>query len=83
MEVETLKVIRKAMGEVEFLKFVEEQLVPILIRKGCTKTMEGLFELLGSPEDNAAKFLSKTNHILLFGSKDEQFAQLTPDDLQG
>ena len=82
MEVETLKVIKKAMGEVDFLKLVEEQLVPILMRKGCVKTIEGLFELLGISEDNT-KFFSKTNKILLFGSKDEQFAYLTPDDLQG
>lgn len=73
MEVETLKVIKKAIGEVDFLKFVEEQLVPILMRKGCIKTIEGLFELLGTSEDNA-KFFSKTNHTLLFGSKNEQFA---------
>ena len=73
MEVETLKVINKALGEIDFLKLVEEQLVPILMRKGCIKTIEGLFELLGISEDSA-KYFSKTNHILLFGSKDEQFA---------
>jgi hypothetical protein len=61
------------MGEVDFLKFVEEQLVPILMRKGCIKTLEGLFELLGTSEDNA-KFFSRTNQILLFGYKDEEFA---------
>ena len=79
---ETLKVIQKAIRVVNFLKFVEEQLIPILMRKGCIKTIEGLFELFGSSEDNA-KFFSRTNHILLIGSKDEQFALLTPDNLQG
>jgi hypothetical protein len=73
VEVGTLKVIQKAMGDVDYLKFVEEQLVPILMRKGCIKTIEELFELLGGSEDNA-KFFSRTNQILLFGSKDEQFA---------
>jgi hypothetical protein len=43
------------------------------MRKGCIKIIEGLFELLGISDDNS-KFFSKTNQILLYGSKDEQFA---------
>ena len=82
VKVETIKAIKESMDEKEFLKFTEEKVIPVLMVKGCVKTTQNLFEVVGIVDDKRDTFFKKTNYVLLLSSKEEEFAALTADDLK-
>jgi hypothetical protein len=62
---DTLKALSKVIRDEKFLKFVEDKLVRILMKKGCTKTLKNLFSVFGISEDKPT-FFNKINYTLLF-----------------
>jgi hypothetical protein len=57
------------MGQMQFLNFVEDKVVQVLMSKGCVKTLKNLFTLLGTSDDKAT-FFNKSNFIILFSDKE-------------
>lgn len=64
VKLETLQVIEKCLGEIQFKQFVDKVL-PVLMRHGCYKALLGLFEIMGKQNSIADSFFNKVFYELL------------------
>jgi hypothetical protein len=64
VKLETLQVIDKCLGEIQFKQFVDKAL-PVLMRHGCYKAIMGLFEIMGKQNSIVDSFFNKVFYELL------------------